>query len=146
MALADHLWREPARRNRTKDVDFRIVLPLGATGAIAAGASTPGVTITKVGAEAGRYLVQFIDSKGNAIVLPSVLSLCFGGVTVQTAAADAAYTAAKATSANVRNNTVSTTGSFQIQMIRTDTFADAETEDNAVLHISFSAKFSSVTP
>ena len=67
-------------------------------------------------------------------------------MTVQTAAADAAYTAAKATWANVRNNTVSTTGSFQIQMIRTDTFADAEAEDNAVLHISFSAKFSSVTP
>lgn len=149
MALQDHIWREPAGRNRTRDVDFRGCIPLGATGALGTGASapnTPAFTLTKVGGKTGRYLVQLIDSRGQPIVAPSAQALVFGSATVETATADAAYTTAKAAYGLVRNNTVSTTGSFQIQMVRSDTVADAEVEDNGKIHLSFSVKFSSVVP
>lgn len=140
-------WRELLGRNKSGIVEFEGVVTLGASGAIdsayLAGTDTPGFTVTKTGSKAGRYDVQLVDSKGNAVVAKH---FTFGSCTVENPGADAAYTTAKGAYAQCRNNLVNSTGAFQIQLVRTDTAADAEAMDSAKLHIRFSAKFSSATP
>jgi hypothetical protein len=145
MGVLDKITREPARRNRTRDLEYVARIALGATGALATGEGTQsGFTIAKVGGKTGRYLVTLVDSKGQAVKAVNKRALVFHHATVETAAADAAYTAAKAATGNVRNNTIDVDGTFQIQMIRTDTFADAEVEDNGFIHVAFAVKWSSV--
>ncbi len=134
--------RDPARRNRSGSVQYEGQVNLGAGGAISS-RDTPGFTVTKTAAKVGRYDVQLVNPDGTAVVALQLTS--FKGV-VWGAAADAAYTALKALGFYIRNNTMSTTGSFQIQLFRTDTFADAEAEDNAKLLVEFGVKLSSASP
>lgn len=143
MGLMDSWFRDPARNNRSGMVQFSGIITLGAGGAIATGgADTPGFSFTKVGAKVGRYLVQILDSKLQAC---GCIKFAKIGATVETASADAAYTVTKGAYAIIRNRSPST-GTFQVQLIRTDSAADAEAEDSAVLHVWFSAKRSSAVP
>ncbi len=139
MAIVGHLFRPSALSNRNKVIQFTGSVKTGATGAIST-SDTPFFTVTKVAATTGRYLVTLIDSRGGAVTANKIVSM---DATVETTAVSAAYTAAKAIDAVIRNNTISTTGTFQVQFIQT-TNADAEVEDNATFHLDFSVKFSSV--
>lgn len=149
MGLFSRWFRDPARTNISGKVDFVGICPLGAAGAVAAsysaGRDTPGFTVTKVGGETGRYRVQLVDSQGLAV---AVLGL-FNPSCMVEGAADAAYTTDAGLIAFVRNVTPAS-GFFDIQLCIIDdadgTFDDANPENNARLHIGFSAKTSSAVP
>lgn len=143
--LIDHIFSDPPRSNRTGEVRYSgdvLTTTNGDLSAVAANVSTPFFTLTKVGSEAGRYRVQLTDSRGNAVVAKKLTSWNFG----VNGAADAAYTTAKGIKGVIRNNTISTTGTFDIQFVRTDTAADAEVEDGATIWVEFCVKKSSAQP
>lgn len=140
--LFSGIWKKFDFANRSGVIQLSGQVNLGASGAVSS-SDTPRFTVTKTATKVGRYDVQLKQPNGdNAIGLQLTDVQCV----VWTAAADAAYTAAKASGFLIRNNTLSITGSFQIQLIRTDTFADAEAEDSAKLLISFGVKTSSASP
>lgn len=94
-----------------------------------------GLTVTKVGSEAGRYRVTLDDKYTRLLAAQAIVS----------GAADAAYTTAKGIQAIVRNVAVSAaTPILDIQLVRTDTAADAEVEDGASIYVELTLKNSSV--
>lgn len=101
---------------------------LGSGGAIAAsGVDAEGFSVVKTGSEAGRYTVTLNDAYPK-----------FRGAHVSVrGATDAAYTTANGLWHGLtRNVAVSTTRTLDLQLQRTDTGADAEAIDNAVLDIT----------
>lgn len=94
-----------------------------------------GLTVAKVGSEAGRYRITLDDKYTRLLSVHAIVS----------GAADTAYTTAKGLNALVRNVAVSAaTPIFDLQMVRTDTGADAEVEDGAVIYVEITLKNSSV--
>lgn len=95
-----------------------------------------GGSVAKVGSEAGRYRITLSGSYQRLLSASVMVS----------GAADAAYTTAKGVQAIVRNVDVSnaSTPVLDIQLIRTDTAADAEVEDGASIFIELTLSNSSV--
>lgn len=144
--LIDHWFCDPPRESRSGTVNFSgtvVTTTAGTLGTGAANVDTPFFTLTKTAAKAGRYKVQLIDSRGNPVVAPKltkVMAWLIGDT-------DAAIATAKGVwMGTVRNNLLSTLGTFEIQFQRTDTGVDAEVSDAAVIGIAFSVKKSSATP
>jgi hypothetical protein len=104
------------------------------------GAKKAGFTVAKTGSEAGRYTVTLLNPDGTAAYYQELLAC---DVTL-IGATDAAYTTAKGINKMLRNDAVSTAGTFDIQLQRTDTAADAEVEDSAILLIRITLSYSSV--
>lgn len=96
-----------------------------------------GFTLAKTAAKTGRYDVALQDKY---IGLLNVDAKPNG-------AADAAYTTAKGVKCIPRNVAVAgsatANGTLQIQMVRTDTGADAEVEDGATLYVEITLDNSS---
>lgn len=92
--------------------------------------------MAKVGSEAGRYRITLAGSYQRLLAANVVVS----------GAADAAYTTAKGVQAIVRNVNVSNASApvLDIQLIRTDTAADAEVEDGASIFVELTLSNSSV--
>lgn len=149
MSLPGKWHREPAKTNVSGKVDFVGSVLLGVGGAVAAsyvaGVDTPGFTVAKVGGEVGRYRIQLVDAKSVAVVTKAFYAMAC----IVEGAADAVYTTDKGLHALVRNVTPAS-GFFDIQLTYMDdatgAWVDGEAMDAAKLHISFSAKFSSVVP
>lgn len=95
-----------------------------------------GMTVAKVGSEAGRYRLSLQDSYQRLLACNVMVS----------GAADAAYTTAKGIKAIVRNVAVSSSSAplLDVQLVRTDTGADAEVEDGASIYIELVLSNSSV--
>ena len=95
-----------------------------------------GGSVAKVGSEAGRYRISLADSYQRLL----------GASVMVSGAADAAYTTAKGIQAIVRNVDVSNASVplLDIQLVRTDTAADAEVEDGASIFIELTLSNSSV--
>lgn len=95
-----------------------------------------GGSVAKVDSEAGRYRVSLADSYQRLLSASVMVS----------GAADAAYTTAKGIQAIVRNVDVSNASApiLDIQLVRTDTAADAEVEDGASIFIELTLSNSSV--
>lgn len=94
-----------------------------------------GLTVAKVGSEAGRYRITLQDQYTRLLCVNAIVS----------GAADAAYTTAKGLNTLVRNVAVNAaTPILDIQFARTDTGADAEVEDAAVIYVEITLKNSSV--
>jgi hypothetical protein len=142
MGLFAGIWKVFDKANRSGVIQLTGQVNLGATGAVSS-SDTPRFSVTKTAAKAGRYDIQLKNPDGTNV---TAMQLVDFDCKVWTAAADAAYTAAKGSVAIIRNNLVSTTGAFQLQLIRPDTFADAEAEDNVKLIISMGIKTSSAVP
>lgn len=144
--LLDHVFCDPGRSNRSAEVTFSgsvVTTTAGTLGTGAANVDTPLFSITKVAAKVGRYRIQLLSSNGNACVAPKLTSWWFGC----TGAADAAYPVANGLSDNlIRNNAISTAGTFEIQFQRSDTSADAEVLDGATIFVRFAVKKGSATP
>ena len=94
-----------------------------------------GLTVAKVAAEAGRYRITLQDQYTRLLSVNAIVS----------GAADAAYTTAKGLNTLVRNvDVAAATPILDIQFARTDTGADAEVEDSAVIYVEITLKNSSV--
>lgn len=97
--------------------------------------SAVGLSVAKVAAEAGRYRITLEDKYTRLLAVNATVS----------GAADAAYTTAKGSFAIVRNVAVSSaTPVLDIQFVRSDTTADAEVLDAAVIYVELTLKNSSV--
>jgi hypothetical protein len=97
--------------------------------------SALGLTVAKVGSEAGRYRLTLDDKYTRLLAVNAIVS----------GAADAAYTTAAGVNALVRNVAVSSaTPILDLQLCRTDTGADAEVIDGAVIYVELTLKNSSV--
>jgi len=132
--MADRQFRpmQGSLTNRVACLYGQVVL--GSTGAISSQTSD-GFSVAKTGGEVGRYTVTLND------VYNKLLGVSCNVV----GATDAAYTTANGVfSGLLRNNAVATAKTFDIQMQRTDTGADAEVEDNLTLLICISVKNSGV--
>ncbi len=104
------------------------------SGAISTTTAT-GLTVAKVGSEAGRYRVT-LDDKYTRLL--SAQAIVVG-------AADAAYTSTAGVTTLLRNVAVSAaTPVLDIQFTRTDTGADSEVIDGATIYIELTLKNSSV--
>jgi hypothetical protein len=144
--LFGHIWRKLLGYNQSGIVEMLGVAPLGAAGALAAayvaGTDTPMFTVTKTAGEAGRYTIQCVDTRGNAV---AVLKFFFRHCNIE-GAADAVYTTDKGLTAFVRNVNAAA-GSFDIQLTYLDdasgAWVDANPEDSTKLHIGFAVKLSS---
>ncbi len=134
--------REYDKANRSGVLHFFGQVNLGATGAVSS-QDCPRFKVTKTATKTGRYDIQLVDPDGSPV---SALRLCSFNLGILTASADTAYTTAKAAGWILRNNSISPNGTFQLQLIRTDTNADAEAEDNATLIIEFDFKVSGALP
>lgn len=94
-----------------------------------------GLTVAKVAAEAGRYRITLQDQYTRLLCVNAIVS----------GAADAAYTTAAGVNAIVRNVAVNAaTPIFDLQLIRSDTSADAEPDSGAVIYVEITLKNSSV--
>lgn len=143
MAKVMASWgREYDMANRSGVLHFFGQVNLGATGVISS-QDCPRFKVTKTGSKTGRYDVQLLDPDQSPV---SALKLCSFNLAILTASADAAYTTAKAVAWILRNNSISPNGTFQFQLVRTDTNADAEAEDSAVLFVEFDFKISGAVP
>lgn len=143
--LIDHIFCEPPRHNRSGTVHYSgdvLTTTVGTLGVGAANVDTPFFTLSKTAAKTGRYKVQLIDSRGQPVVGRKLCEWSFG----LTLAADTAYPIANGLPAGIRNDLISTLGTFEIQFARSDTEADAEVLDGAKIWISFDVKKSSATP
>jgi hypothetical protein len=151
--LDDRWYRDEARQNRSGLIHISGVQLTTTSGALAAvvkdvNDSAGCYTITKVGATAGRYLVQFVNSKGEAV---SWLRICGFRATLLTDDATAAYPVAKGFHCHLRNatpalTTVASNGQVLVQFTRTDTNADAEIDDGCGFILEFDVKKSSASP
>lgn len=104
------------------------------SGAIAS-SDAMGMAVTKVGSEAGRYKLTLQDAYQRMLSCSVMVS----------GASDAAYTTAKGIQAIVRNVAVSgATPALEVQLVRTDTGADAEVEDGATIWIEVTLSNSSI--
>lgn len=100
-----------------------------------ASTSALGLTVAKVGSEAGRYRLTLDDKYTRLLNVSAIVS----------GAADAAYTSTAGVHALVRNVAVSAaTPILDLQFCRTDTGADAEVIDAAVIYVELTLKNSSV--
>jgi len=95
-----------------------------------------GLAVSKVAAKAGRYAIALQDSYMRLLAVNAVVI----------GAADAAYTTANGVQAILRNVAVAsaTAPAFEIQLCRTDTGADAEVIDAAVILVEITLSNSSV--
>lgn len=149
MALPGKWWRHEAGQNRAGLVHLSGIFVTSTNGAlVAASSDSPMFILTKVGSKAGRYLVQFVDSKGS----PVVYLKCTGfKATLLTDDADAAYPAANGHGCHLRNatpalTTIQTNGQLLVQFVRDDTHADAEVADGCGFILEFDVKASSAVP
>lgn len=142
MGLFAGIWKVFDKANRSGVIYMTGQVNLGVAGVVSS-SDTPRFSVTKTATKTGRYDVQLKNPDGTNV---SAIQLVSVDCKVWMAAADAAYTATKGTVVLVRNNLVSTTGAFQLQLIRTDTMVDAEAEDSAKLIISMGIKTSSAVP
>ena len=144
--LIDHIFCDPARMSRSGVVEYsgRVLTTTAGTLSAAAGAvDTPLFTLTKVAAKAGRYRVQLIDSRGQAVIGFKLVSWWFGLVGLS----DTAYTTTNGISNQmIRNDLINTAGTLEIQYTRSDTEADAEVVDGTSIALRFAIKKSSATP
>lgn len=145
MTLPDNWFREGARSNRSGEVRLsgRHLTTTNGTLSTAAGAQdSPGYTLTKVGGQAGRYLLQLVNNKGEPVTW---LKLTGFNVWVETTGAMTAGRGGSA-STHVRGApTIATNGQLTIQL-RQITGADAEVDDGAVIGIELALKRSSAVP
>lgn len=143
--MYDHTGHKGGNFNKVNMLTFTGTVPLGAAGAIAAaGADMPYVSVTKTAAKTGRYTVQVINSRGQAV--GGFKKLEGFDVAVISAAADAAYTAGKGLQWFIRNIDAQA-GTFQVQFCRTNgvtDYNDTELEDNSSFTLGFLAKKSGV--
>lgn len=144
--LLDHIFCDGPRENRSACVEFsgRAVTTTGGTlGTGAANVDTPMFTLTKVGAKAGRYRVQLLDSTGTACVAFKLTDWNFGLI----GPSDAAYTTALGVSKNmIRNDLINSAGTFEIQYQKNTDNSDAEVMDGSTIMLTFQIKKGSATP
>lgn len=139
-------WRQLLGYNKSGMVEMLGVVPLGNTGAIAAGyvagTDTPMFVVTKTPAEVGRYTIQLTDARGQAVAVKQIV---YRGCKIE-GTTDAVYTTDKGMEDFVRNVNAAA-GSFDIQMAYLDdasgAWVDAEVENSAKLHIAFAIRVSS---
>jgi hypothetical protein len=95
-----------------------------------------GGSVTKVAAEAGRYRIALSDSYQRLLAVSVMVE----------GASDTAYTTAKGIYAIVRNVDVDSSSAplLDIQLVRSDTAADAEVIDSANIFIEITLSNSSV--
>jgi hypothetical protein len=148
MAVSSGYYRDPARQNRSGIVHMTGKFVTSTSGTlVAASSDSPGFTLTKVGSEAGRYTVQFIDNDGTACAWLSIEDF---RATILGAVADTAYTTTKALHAFLRLGTpalttVASAGTVLVQFVD-KALADAEVEDGAGFILSFDLKRSTASP
>lgn len=129
-----------ANRNFKKDlatlqqgvVKLYATIVTSTSGAISS-TSAKGLSVSKVGSEAGRYRITLEDSYVALLAAQAIV----------TGAADTAYTTAKGSVAILRNVDVANK-TLDIQLVRSDTTADAEVEDAATIHVEITLKNSSL--
>jgi hypothetical protein len=132
--MASHLFQQFQGSLEKGVVKLFGTIVTSTSGAIAS-SDMLGGSIAKVGSEAGRYRITLSGSYQRLL----------GASVMVSGAADAAYTTAKGVQAIVRNIAVSAaTPVLDIQLVRTDTAADAEVEDGASIFIELSLSNSSV--
>lgn len=145
----DRWQRDPARENRSGRINLCGTFVTSASGAlVAASSDSPGFTLAKVGGEAGRYLVQFVNAKQEPVTYLKCVSF---RPTLLTDDADAAYPAANGHGCHLRNatpalTTIHTNGQLLVQFVRDDTHADAEVADGCGFMLEFGVKLSSASP
>jgi hypothetical protein len=145
-SVSDNYFREGPRSNRSGEVVIsgRHLTTTSGTLSTAAGAQdAPQYTLTKVGGQAGRYTVQFVNSRGDAVTW---LKLTGFKAWVETAGAMTS-TKGGAGAIYVRGGsaTISTTGAIIVQLSQVSG-ADAEIDDGATLGLEFRVKRSSANP
>jgi hypothetical protein len=124
--MASHAFVEGAKSLTRGTVTLYGSVTLGSSGAISSSVCN-GFSIAKTASETGRYTVTLAQA------YPALL----GVACLIEGAIDAAYTTAKGQwNGLVRNVAVSTARTFDIQMQRTDTGADAEIEDGLSFSIA----------
>lgn len=151
-SLMENWFRDPARENKSGRVNFSGYFLTTTSGALdSTKTDAPGFTLTKVGATAGRYTLQLVNSKGEPVVVsptPNTKAtaglLGFGATVIPTAG----LTTTKGLVAYIRAGvaTLASAGTFIIQFVRPDTGADAEVDDGAGFIVEFSIKRSSAVP
>lgn len=151
MALIENYFREPAHENRSGRVNMSGYFVTSTNGALVPASSySPCFTLTKVGATAGRYTVQLVNSKGEPVVVspgkdtaaaPGILN--FRATVITTGA----LTATRGRGAHIRGGvaTLATNGTFIIQFVQVSG-ADAEVDDGAAILLEFGIKRSSAVP
>lgn len=150
--LMENWFREPARENKSGRVNFSGFFLTSTNGALVpASTDAPGFTLTKVGATAGRYTVQLVNSKGEPVVVsPTPNTKATTGLLSfkETLIAAAGLTTTRGLKAYIRGGiaTLATAGTFIVQFVRPDTGADAEVDDGAAFLLEFSVKRSSAVP
>lgn len=134
--MADRNFKDEVRTLESAVVELYGQVTFGSSGAISSQACQ-GFSVAQTAAETGRYTVTLEDSYNS-----------FKGcqVTLE-AAADAALTTADGNWAVVRNVSVGTSGggTFDVQLVRTDTGADADPTSGTVMHLAIKVKNSSLT-
>jgi hypothetical protein len=111
------------------------------TGGAVASTDCEGFTVTKTASKTGRYTVQLVDIRGQAVT-----ALKLRGCMVSLIGPDdAALTTNKGVTGLVRAETVATNGQFFIQFVQSNAGnADTEVQDGASFDIIFWVKDSSV--
>jgi hypothetical protein len=132
--MASHLFQQFQGSLEKGVVKLFCTVVTSTTGAIAS-SDMLGGTVAKVGGEAGRY----------RITLAGAYQRLLGASVIVSGAADAAYTSTAGVQAIVRNVSINdATPTLDVQLIRTDTAADAEVEDGASIFIELTLSNSSV--
>lgn len=151
MGLLSTWLRDPARENKSGRTNYSGYFVTTTSGALdATKTDSPGFTLTKVAATAGRYTVQLTDQAGVAVVVsPTPNSKATPGILAfrATVIPTAGLTAIKGCSAYIRAGvaTLATNGTFIVQFYQVSG-ADAEVDDGAAMLIEFSIKRSSAVP
>ena len=107
----------------------------GSSGDISS-SSCDGFSVVKTDSETGRYTIT-LDG--------TVTEILYVGTTIL-GADDTAYTDAKGITTIIRDNDVSTDGTFELQFLRNTTNADTEIVNDMSFFIRIDLKLSSVNP
>jgi hypothetical protein len=147
----DQWFRDPAKENKSGRVNYSGYFVTSTNGAlVAASTDAPGFTLTRTGA--GRYTLQLVNAKGEAVVVSPTPNLKqtpglrgFKATVIPTAG----ITAARAFHAYIRAGlaTLFSAGNFIVQFADgAATPADADVPDGAAFLIEFSISRSSAVP
>ena len=142
-SLPENWFREGPRSNRSGCITLKGRHLTTTSGALSATTDSPGYTLTKVGGQAGRYTVQFVNAKNEAVTFLKLVSFHWW---VETTGAMTA-TRGGAGTCHIRGGsaTVATNGTLIIQLTQVSG-ADAEVDDGATIGLEFEVKKSSAVP
>jgi hypothetical protein len=142
--VSDSWFREGPRCNRSGQVTFSGRHLTTTSGALSTTTDSPQYTLTKVGGQAGRYTVQFVNARGDGV---EFLKLTGFNWWVETPSGAITATKGGAGTCYIRGGsaTLATNGSLVIQLTQVSG-ADAELDDGATLGLEFTVKRSSAEP